>query len=61
VLTAVGVVLALVQHDLAEEEAIRDARMLTETQAALSRPYLGCALEPGTEEHVSSTRSSASA
>lgn len=48
VLTTVGVVLALVQHDQAEDEAIRDARMLTETQASFLVPHLGdAALVPG--------------
>ena len=48
VLTAVGVVLAMVQHDQAEDEAVRDARMLTETQARFLAPLFDdAALVPG--------------
>jgi two-component system, NarL family, sensor kinase len=53
VLTAVGVVLAMVQHHQAEDEAIRDARMLTETQASFLVPFLGDeALVPGDDQDV---------
>lgn len=48
VLAAVGGVLALVQHEQAEDEAVRDARVLTETQARFLAPNLGDeALVPG--------------
>jgi two-component system NarL family sensor kinase len=53
VLTAVGVVLGLVQHDLEEDEGIRDALMLTQTQAGFLVPYLDDgALIPGVEREV---------
>jgi signal transduction histidine kinase len=48
VLTAVGLVLALVQHHQAEDEAVRDARRITETQARFLAPLLDdAALERG--------------
>lgn len=51
VLTALGVVLAVVQHEQAEDEAIRDARTLTETQARFLAPHLDdAALVPGARQ-----------